>query len=78
MRASAARALGNFGDERAIDPLLKGLQDEEVWIRENVLRALGQIGGEMVISGLKDALADEDRGTRDLPAHLLKDVKGRH
>jgi len=78
VRASAARALGNLGDEKAIDALLRALQDEEVWVRENVLRALGQIGGERVISGLEEVLADEDKGTRDLAAHLLKEIRAYH
>jgi hypothetical protein len=43
--ASAAEELGDFGDQRAIDLLIKALGDNNSRARESVVETLGQIGG---------------------------------
>ncbi|MGH8899868.1 MAG: HEAT repeat domain-containing protein [Egibacteraceae bacterium] len=39
----AARALGQLGDGRAIDPLLQLLEDADARVRESVAQALGKL-----------------------------------
>lgn len=75
VRARAAKALGDFGDQRAIDPLIKALQDKDVWVRENVVNALGQIGEERVISPLMEVLRDEDGDVRGAATDAIKEIK---
>ena len=41
-RVTAAAALGNIGDPRAVEPLIRALGDEETSVRVAVERALGQ------------------------------------
>lgn len=77
VRASVAEELGDFGDQSAIDPLIKSLEDTEARVRESAIVALGQIGGERVISNLMEALEDEDEGVRDAAAEALGEIKER-
>jgi len=44
VRRSAAWALGEIGDVRAVDALIKALKDEDSDVRERVAWALGEIG----------------------------------
>jgi len=43
VRISVAQALGNIGDEKAIEPLKQLLNDEDEKVREAVRNALDQI-----------------------------------
>ena len=74
VRASAAKVLGYFRNQRAIDPLIEALQDKDAWVRENVAVALGQIGGNRVISPLMEILVDEDKDVRNAAAHALEEI----
>ena len=56
VRSSAADALGEIGDERAIEPLIELLKDENV--RGTAAWALGEIGGERVVEPLIEALKE--------------------
>ena len=42
-RLEAARALGNIGDSRAIEPLIEALKDEDNYVREAARAALEKI-----------------------------------
>ena len=77
VRASAAEELGDFGDQTAIDPLIKALEDNDARVRESVLEALGLIGGKRVISKLMEALRAEDEDVRDAAAEALGDINER-
>ncbi len=54
LRMQAALALGEQGDERAVDGLMKALNDEDTNVRYHVIEALGKLKSEKVV----DALAD--------------------
>lgn len=86
-RATAAYALGEIGDEKAIAPLIKLLEqigtDGDVCIA--IVKALGQIGDDRALEALIRALSDNIRGRSspigymELPvslaaAHALKSI----
>ena len=77
VRAGAARALGEFGDMKAIDPLLTALQDREVWVRENAVTALGKIGEENAMAALDAVLGDEDEDVKSAAAVAIKVIEER-
>jgi len=77
VRASAAEELGDFGDQTAINPLIKALEDNDARVRESVVEALGLIGGKSVISNLMEALRDQDEDVRDAAAEALGDINER-
>jgi HEAT repeat protein len=52
----AARALGNFKDPRAVEPLLKALRKPRFGNRHAVAEALGKIGDSRAVPGLIGAL----------------------
>ncbi len=86
-RATAAYALGEIGDEKAIAPLIKLLEqigtDGDVCIA--IVKALGQIGDDRTLEALIRALSDDIRrrsspiGFLEVPvslaaAHALKSI----
>ncbi len=54
----AARALGQIGDVRAVEPLIRLLKDEEASVRGAAVRALGEIGDERAVEPLIGMLSD--------------------
>lgn len=46
VRIDAARALGDLGDPKAIDPLVEALKDKFRPVREAAAEALGKLGGD--------------------------------
>jgi HEAT repeat protein len=56
----AAIALGNIGDRRAVDALLKALEDRDSFVRQYAARALGQIGDIRAVEPLIVALHNKD------------------
>jgi len=61
-REKAARALGEIGDERAVESLITALlEDESGCIRATAAEALGEIGDERATEPLKQALKDESK-----------------
>lgn len=62
VREAATEALGKIGDERAVEPLIKVLDDEDetTFVREAAAEALGEIGDERAIEPLAHALTDID------------------
>jgi len=78
VRNDAARILGEIGDQRAVDPLIDALEDEnEIWIiRELAAMALGEIGDPRAINPLIDALKDEESLVRTAAAEALDMMVG--
>ena len=60
VRESAAKMLGNVGDERAVDPLIEALSDNNADVREAAAEALGQLGDKQAVEPLIKALALEN------------------
>ncbi|MGF1523747.1 MAG: HEAT repeat domain-containing protein [Leptolyngbyaceae cyanobacterium] len=56
VRGSAAKALGQIGDERAVSGLLQALRDSNSSVYEEVVKALGKIGSEQAVPELLRAL----------------------
>ena len=52
----AAKALGDIGDRRAVEPLIQALKDQEV--ADTVAWALGQLGDPRAIGPLADLLGN--------------------
>lgn len=57
-RWEAAKALGTIKDERAVEPLIKAMSDENEVIRRVIAEALGRLGDTRAIPALKKALKD--------------------
>ncbi len=70
-RNSAALALGDIGDARAVEPLIQALKDKNAGVRRVVADALGKIKDERVIEPLIQALEDRDDDVRFRAAEAL-------
>ncbi len=71
VREEAARALGDLGDRRAVNPLIELLGDDNRYVRREAAKSLGKIGDEHAIPALINALKDEDRYGREGAAEGL-------
>lgn len=60
VRETAAWALGELGDARAIDPLIEALQDANKEVRRAAAKALGELGDARVIDPLTEVLQDKN------------------
>ncbi len=69
-RRNAATALGEIGNERAVDVLIAALHDEDFYVRGRATSALCKIGGKAVDS-LIAALNDDDPDVRSRAACAL-------
>jgi HEAT repeat protein len=58
-RSTAAQALGQFGDSRAVLGLLKLLEDRDSDVRSNAAQSLGQISDSRVVPALLQLLEDQ-------------------
>ncbi len=76
MREEAAKALGELGDYRAVDPLIELLADDNRYVRREAAKSLGKIGDEKAIPALINALKDEDRYGREGAAEGLGEMGG--
>jgi len=45
--SAAAKALGMIGDTRAVEPLIKALEDEDEGVRRNAKESLKKLGHEV-------------------------------
>ena len=71
IRCTAANALGNLGDSRAIPPLLSALTDIDKYVRMNTIRALAKFESERI----KDALQMVAKTDPDeFVQYLAKDI----
>jgi HEAT repeat protein len=75
VRAAAADSLAICGDARAVDALIKGVQDSDPAVREASVRALGvvaaQFGVSRALPALSDAMKDPDWGTRQSASEMV-------
>ena len=58
-RLAAARALGQIGDSRAVEPLTDALKDSNPTFRQQVAKALGSIGGAQAKEALVRVLRED-------------------
>jgi transcription termination factor NusA len=73
VRQSAAMALGQLGDKRAVIPLIATLKDEDRNVSQSAAEALGKLGDERAVEPLLVVLSeDEDQITRRRAAHALR------
>ena len=70
-RESAARALGEIGDARAVDPLVEVVKGDSRRARQVAAQALGQIGDMRAKRPLIEMLTDSDDVTRGVAAEAL-------
>ena len=76
VRESAAYALAEIGDKKAVEPLIESLDDENSWVRESAVRALGKLRDEEAIGPIMKLLNDEDVDVRESASEVLKQMTG--
>ena len=70
-KRSAANALGEIGDSRAVDPLIDMLKSQNWEVRKDAARALGEIGDSRAVDPLIAALKDYNESVRYATADSL-------
>jgi HEAT repeat protein len=73
LREDAATLLGEFGDPRAVTPLIEALHDEDRAVREAATGALRKIGSAAV-PALIAALQDLNGNVQEIAVAVLKDL----
>lgn len=73
LREDAATLLGEFGDPRAVDPLVEVLHDEDRAVRDAATGALRKIG-RAAVSALIVALQDPNGNVQEAAVAILKDL----
>ncbi|HMK47068.1 MAG TPA: HEAT repeat domain-containing protein [Methanocella sp.] len=73
----AARALGEIGDPRSEDPLIKALENRSDSVREAAAIALGKIGDERAIEPLAGLKADKYFRVRTCATSSIVSIKDR-
>lgn len=73
-RHIAAYVLGEIGDPRAVDPLIKTLKDKTEHVRTRAAHSLGQIGDPRAVDPLIVALTDNWRDMRKAAAEALAKI----
>jgi hypothetical protein len=71
VRFEAARASGEFGDERAVSQLLDLLADEDPEVQMAAVGALGQIGGKVAVGALRRLVRSDDPVVSDAAQDAL-------
>ncbi|HUT82756.1 MAG TPA: HEAT repeat domain-containing protein [Candidatus Bathyarchaeia archaeon] len=69
-------ALGNFGDNLAVDPLISILRyDKDIFVRHEAARALGKIGNQKAIGALSEvAKKDKDNQLHYLALNAINTI----
>ncbi len=70
-RSRAALALAKMGDERAVEPLIKGLKEGWFLMRSEAVRALGEVGDERAVEPLMEMVREGDELLRSTAAEAL-------
>jgi HEAT repeat protein len=65
-RWKAAESLARTGDNRAVDPLISALSDEDWRVRQKAAWALGYLGDPKAIPALRRAYRDDLEGVREM------------
>jgi HEAT repeat protein len=74
VRETAARALGEMGDKRAVSQLIQALGDKYTKVREAAASALGRIGDERAAPCLVQALGDQSVRVRSEAVKALSQI----
>ncbi|MBI5637976.1 MAG: HEAT repeat domain-containing protein [Nitrospinae bacterium] len=74
-RRQSAELLGEFGDPRAVKPLLRMLGDDYWQVRNTVVDALLKIRDRSTIGALLECLRDEDPGVRNTAMSVLNEMR---
>ncbi len=74
VRYLAAEALGGIQDERAIEPLLKAMDDEKPAVRYSAAAALAKFGDQKVVDRLIGGLRDGNEFVRSSVAYALGSI----
>jgi HEAT repeat protein len=75
IRIAAADALGNIGDQKALDPLAQLLFDKDHDVRFATVVALGKLGGPMAEKSLVGACKDANCYVRMAAEEALSHMK---
>ncbi len=78
VRASAASALGELGDARAVEPLIAALHDSSAFVRTEIVSALGELGDARAVEPLITALKDKDHYVYENAAYALGKLREAH
>ena len=76
-RRSAARNLGDIGDEAAIPYLIEALKDETTFVKLNVIESLGKIGNETAIEPLLLVSEDNNPNVKDKALESIENIRNR-
>jgi len=74
VRLEAVRALGEIGEERAVERLVRALGHEDWLMRAAAADALGKIGDERAVERLVAALGDKSPGVQERAAVALAEI----
>ena len=74
-RRHAVRALGEFGNRKAVPTLVRALKDEHVNIRVSAARALGAIGDPAALDALVESLNDTEVTKINAPTTVRKEAR---
>lgn len=77
-RAYAAKALGELGDRRAVNPLRGALWDRDPGVRRNAAEALGQLGDPRAVEALIAAVSDAEPEVQEAADDALRRITGAH
>ncbi len=75
IRRQSAELLGEFGDPRAVKPLLQMMGDDYWQVRNTVVDALLKIRDRSTIGALLECLRDEDPGVRNTAMSVLNEMR---
>ncbi|MCS6885977.1 MAG: HEAT repeat domain-containing protein [Acidobacteriota bacterium] len=74
IRAVAAKALGQIGDQAAVSKLTEALRDEAWWVRHNAAQALARLG-QSGIEALQAQLHGEDKFAAETAKQVLEELQ---
>jgi len=76
-RLAAAEALAELGDQSAVEPLIRTLEDGKRAVRLAATEALGRIGDARALEPLTESLEDRDKHVREAASEALDRIKSR-
>jgi len=75
VRVKAAEAIQEFGDKRAVEPLINSLQIEtEDWVKPYLIKSLGSLGDPRAFEIIVNALKSKRKDVRGAAAKALGDL----
>ncbi|KQC04186.1 MAG: hypothetical protein APR53_03745 [Methanoculleus sp. SDB] len=76
-RWGAAEALGRMRDERAVEPLIKRLHDDDWRVRLKAAWSLGQIGDPRALPHLRRLMKDRSEAVADMAGEAVRGIQTR-